>query len=99
MWETVGSAEEQTCGTVSIASKALQRKKREKIVFSDEKIFRIEQKLNAQKDRVYAALIEDLPEGLQAVRHEQFPDSVMVFAAASFDQKFPLKLVENGVKV
>jgi inhibitor of nuclear factor kappa-B kinase subunit alpha len=40
-----------------------------KIVISDEKIFRIEQKLNAQNDRVYATSIEDLPESFRAVRH------------------------------
>jgi len=70
-----------------------------KIVFSDEKIFLIEQKLNAQNDRVYVASIKDLPEGLRAVQREQFPGGVMVFAAASFDHKFPLKFVENGVKI
>src|SRR5271166_5075256 len=32
------------------------------IVFSDEKIFNVEEKLNSQNDRIYAASIEDVPE-------------------------------------
>ena len=53
------------------------------IVFSDEKLFVIEEQLNAQNDRFYAASIEDVPEEVRNVQRFQKPGSVMVWAAGA----------------
>jgi inhibitor of nuclear factor kappa-B kinase subunit alpha len=69
------------------------------IIFSDEKIFTVEEKLNKQNDRIYAASIEDIPEEMRTVPRFQSPSSFMVWAAVSAQGKFPLVFVERGVKV
>lgn len=69
------------------------------IVFSDEKIFTVEEKLNKQNDRIYAASVEDIPEEMRTVPHFQSPSSFMVWAAVSAQGKFPLVFVKRGVKV
>jgi inhibitor of nuclear factor kappa-B kinase subunit alpha len=71
----------------------------ERIVFSDEKLFVIEEHLNAQNDRVYAAAFEDIPEWVRTVQRFQKPGSVMVWGAVSSRGKLPLVFVEPGVKV
>ena len=84
-------------------SKALLRRYAEKdvdrIVFSDEKLFVMEEHLNAQNDRVYAAAFEDIPEQIRTAQRFQKPGSVMVWGAMSSWGKFPLVFVEPGVKV
>ncbi len=45
----------------------------ERIVFSDEKLFVIEEHLNAQNDRVYAGTFEALPEHVRNVQRFQKP--------------------------
>jgi inhibitor of nuclear factor kappa-B kinase subunit alpha len=69
------------------------------IVFSDEKIFTVEEKLNSQNDRIYAAAIEDIPEEIRTVQRFQSPGSFMVWAAISTQGKFALTFVKPGVKV
>jgi len=69
------------------------------IVFSDEKIFTVEEKLNKQNDRFYAAAFEDIAEEIKTVPHFQKPSSFMVWGAVSGKGKFPLVFVEPGVKV
>lgn len=69
------------------------------IVFSDEKIFTVEEKLNKQNDRIYAASIEDIPEEIRTVQRFQSPGNFMVWAAISTQGKFPLVFVKPGVKV
>jgi len=71
----------------------------ERIVFSDEKLFLIEEHFNAQNDRVYAAAFEDIPERVRTVQRFQKPGSVMVWGTVSSRGKFPLVFVEPGVKV
>ena len=68
-------------------------------MFSDEKLFVVEEHLNAQNDRVYAAAFEDIPEGVRTVPRFQKPGSVMVWGAVSSRGKFPLVFVESGVKI
>jgi inhibitor of nuclear factor kappa-B kinase subunit alpha len=69
------------------------------IVFSDEKIFTVEEKLNKQNDRIYAGAIEDIPVEIRTVQRFQSPSSFMVWVAVSAQGKFPLVFVERGVKV
>ena len=93
----------QQCRTRLERSKALLQRYDfgdvERIVFSDEKMFVIEEHLNAQNDRVYAAAFEDIPERVRTVQRFQKPGSVMVWGAVSSGGKFPLVFVESGVKV
>ncbi|CAF1246117.1 unnamed protein product [Didymodactylos carnosus] len=70
-----------------------------KIIFSDEKLFVVEAKLNAQNDRIYSLAIEDIPENLRAVQRFQKSSSVMIWGAISHNGKIPLKSVDKGIKI
>jgi inhibitor of nuclear factor kappa-B kinase subunit alpha len=69
------------------------------IAFSDEKIFVVEEKLNKQNDRIYAAAFEDIPEKMRTVQRFQSRSSIMVWGAVSGEGKFPLVIIDKGVKV
>jgi hypothetical protein len=69
------------------------------IVFSDEKLFVVEEKLNKQNDRIYAAAFEDIPEEIRTVPRYQSRSSFMVWGAVSWEGKFPLVIIDKGVKV
>lgn len=71
----------------------------ENLVFSDEKLFNVEETLNNQNNRIYAASFEDIPEEMRSVERFHHPNSVMVWAAISKKGKFQLTFVEPGVKV
>lgn len=71
----------------------------ENVVFADEKLFMVEEHLNPQNDRIYAAAFEDIPENLRTIEHFQHSSSVMVWGAVSKRGKFPLIFVEKGVKI
>jgi len=71
----------------------------DRIVFSDEKLFVVEESLNSQNDRIYAAAFEDIPEQERTVQRFQKPGSVMIWGAVSSRGKFPLVFVESGVKI
>ena len=62
----------------------------ERIVFSDEKLFVIEEHLNAQSYRVYAAVFEAISWRVRTVQRFQKPGSVMIWGAVSSRDKFPL---------
>ena len=64
------------------------------IVFTDEKIFTVQQHHNVQNDRVYASSKPNIT--IQKAAH---PLSVMVFAGISATKKTPLIFVQQGVKV
>ena len=59
----------------------------------------MEESLNSQNDRIYAAAFEDIPEQERIVQRFQKPGSVMVWGAVSSRGKFPLVFVESGVKI
>src|SRR5271165_2778835 len=61
--------------------------------------FTIEEKLNKQNDRVYAASFEDIPEKFRTVPRFQSRSSFMVWGAVSGEGKFPLIFIDQGVKV
>lgn len=69
------------------------------IIFSDEKLFTTEVKMNAQNDRVYSLAIDDIPEHVRTVSTFQNKNSVMVWGAISHNGKIPLKFVDKGVKI
>lgn len=69
------------------------------IVFSDEKIFQIEQFVNSQNDRVYLTdrSYENLSHRLATRR--QHPPQIMVWASVTADGRSPIVFIEPGVKV
>ncbi|WKX94524.1 hypothetical protein Q1695_011645 [Nippostrongylus brasiliensis] len=64
------------------------------ILFTDEKLFTVEEVLNRQNHRVYAKSNPHV-----AVSRSSHPASVMVFAGVTADGKTPLWFVPKGVKV
>lgn len=70
-----------------------------KILFSDEKLFTVEEKLNAQNDRVYGVSISDIPTEFREVDREKYPASVMVWGGFSSCGKTPLVFLEKGVRL
>jgi transposase len=69
------------------------------IVFSDEKLFVVEESFNPQNNRVYGLSIEAIPEHLRTVQRFQKPGSLMVWGAMSKMGKCPLVFVDKGVKI
>ena len=73
--------------------------KKGKVIFSDEKIFTVEAKVNSQNDRVLANKAKDISENIRNIYHRQKPASVMVWAAVSKTWKLPLIFVEPKTKI
>ena len=69
------------------------------LVFSDEKLFSVEEKLNSQNTRIYAFSVEDIPEEIRTVQRFQKEDKVMIWAGISKIGKFPLVFIESGVRI
>lgn len=69
------------------------------IVFSDEKIFTIQQFVNKQNDRVWlkGKSTDNLEQRLAT--RKQAPASVMVWAAVTAEGRSPLVFIDQGVKV
>lgn len=69
------------------------------IIFSDEKLFLLQDSHNQQNDRVYAAKLADAPRDKLAVERFQNVSRVMVWGAISLRGKLPLHFVDPGVKI
>jgi inhibitor of nuclear factor kappa-B kinase subunit alpha len=84
-------------------SKALLRRvasrRWETVVFSDEKVFTIEQSLNKQNDRIWMASLPSSNSSFQMAARSQKPASLMVWAAITSNGKSPLHFVKPGVKI
>ena len=65
-------------------------------MFTDEKIFTIEQSFNSQNDRIWA---ESSPGEDVIVTRIQKPVSIMVWGGISATSKTPLLFLEKGVKM
>ncbi|KAI6648777.1 MhmaT1 transposase [Oopsacas minuta] len=68
-------------------------------LFSDEKLFTIEEATNPQNDRIISSSISSIPEELRYVSRIQKPLSVMVWAGISSIGRTPLIFVPAGVKI
>lgn len=79
--------------------KRLGRKLVEKVIFSDEKMWLLEESYNSQNDRIYAASIQDIPAKDRIVNRYQNSSAVMVWGAVSQKGKLPLIFIEKGVKI
>jgi inhibitor of nuclear factor kappa-B kinase subunit alpha len=71
----------------------------DKIVFSDEKYFRVQETHNSQNVRIYAACIQDIPEEERTVQRFKHESKVMIWCGISKKAKFPMVFIEPGVKV
>lgn len=71
----------------------------ERVVFSDEKLFGVEEKLNSQNVRLYSMSIEDIPEELRTVQRFQNEKKVMVWCGISKKGKFPMVFIESGIRI
>ncbi|XP_053949260.1 uncharacterized protein LOC128857534 [Anastrepha ludens] len=68
----------------------------EKIVFTDEKLFTVEQAHNHQNDRNWST---EAPGPSSIVKHCQNPRSVMVWGGICASGKTPLIFIDQGVKI
>ena len=71
----------------------------EKVVFSDEKLFTVEEALNKQNDRILSRTVSSIPEEYRLVKRVQKPSYVMVWAGISAEGRIPLVFVPSGVKI
>jgi inhibitor of nuclear factor kappa-B kinase subunit alpha len=69
------------------------------IVFSDEKLFTIEQSFNRQNDRILATGLSEMVENARHVTRTQKPASVMIWAGITAEGRTPLCFIDQGVKV
>lgn len=69
------------------------------IIFSDEKLFVLEEKFNVQNDRLWAVGIEDIPKDKRNIPRYQNASAVMVWGAVSRSHKFDLVFIERNVKI
>ncbi|KAF2899948.1 hypothetical protein ILUMI_06238 [Ignelater luminosus] len=69
------------------------------IIFSDEKLFVLEDVFNPQNGRLYATKIENIPHNKKNVCRFQNKTTVMVCGAVSFNGVLPLVFVEKGVEI
>lgn len=68
------------------------------ILFTDEKIFTVEEKFNKQNDRVYARSSREAREVVAKVQRGHHPASVMVWWGVSYSGATSLHFCESGVK-
>lgn len=72
--------------------------KHRQILFTDEKIFTVEESFNKQNDRVYAHSAAEASQLIPRVQRGHFPASVMVWWGVSYDGVTELHFCEKGVK-
>lgn len=77
----------------------LRRHDARKILFTDEKIFTVEEKFNRQNNKVYAKSSKDVPASARNVSRTHHPASVMVWWGVSYEGVTPLHFCQQGVKV
>ncbi|KAI6647167.1 Transposase [Oopsacas minuta] len=71
----------------------------DQILFSDEKLFTVEEASNRQNDRILASRSQDIPDSIKYIDRVQKPFSLMVWAGVSIDSRTNLIIVPQGVKI
>ena len=86
------------CGSRDVANSSVEPllSRWEGILFTDEKLFTVEQAHNHQNDRSWSA---EAPGTSAIVEHRQNPQSVMVWGGICASGKTPLVFVDQGVKI
>lgn len=69
------------------------------IIFSDEKLFVLEETFVAQNDRLYSTSISDIPSKKRDIPRFQNRTTVMVWGALCYNGVLPLIFVDKGVKI
>ena len=69
------------------------------ILFSDEKIFTVEEASNSQNDRILARSSKDIPDNIKYTDRVQKPLSVMVWGGVCSNARTNLVFVPQGVKI
>lgn len=69
------------------------------ILFTDEKLFTVEEASNRQNDRILSSAVSTIPETHRLVKRVQKPSSLMVWAGVSAVGRTPLVFVPSGVKI
>ncbi|XP_026325277.1 uncharacterized protein LOC113234191 [Hyposmocoma kahamanoa] len=69
-----------------------------KILFTDEKIFTIEQHFNKQNDRIYAQSSKEASQLVDRVQRGHYPTSVMVWWGVSYEGVTEPYFCEKGIK-
>lgn len=77
----------------------LSRHAGQEFVFSDEKLFVLQQPHNAQNDRLWAPTLASIPPSQINIPRFQSAASVMVWGAVSRRGKLPLVFIEKNVKI
>ncbi len=80
----------------NILQARFSRGRHRSILFSDEKLFTIEQSHNNQNDRIWTS---ESPLESGIVSRSQKPKSVMVWAGITHNGKSPLIFIDEGIKV
>ncbi len=80
----------------NILQARFSRGRHRSILFSDEKLFTIEQFHNNQNDRIWTS---ESPLESGIVSRSQKPKSVMVWAGITHNGKSPLIFIDEGIKV
>lgn len=70
-----------------------------RILFTDEKVFTIEEKFNPQNDRVYARTSQDAQRKAPRVQRGHFPASVMIWWGVLWNGATEVHFCEPGVKI
>lgn len=94
-----GLTEKQKLARVVRSKELLQRHADCEILFSDEKMFLLQDSHNQQNDRVYGAKLTDVPKDKLAIQRFQNVSRVMVWGGISRNVKLPLLFIESGVKI
>jgi hypothetical protein len=68
----------------------------ERIVFTDKKLFAVEQAYNRQNDRSWSA---EAPGPSSVIEHRQNPQTIIVWGRICTSSKTPLVIVNEGVKI
>ena len=71
----------------------------DQVLFSDEKLFTVEEVSNSQNDRILSQSLSTIPDKFRYVKRVQKPLSVMVWAGVSAVGRTPLVFVPPGVKI
>ncbi|KAI6648537.1 hypothetical protein LOD99_8017 [Oopsacas minuta] len=71
----------------------------DQILFSDEKLFTVEEASNRQNDRILASRSQDIPVSIKYIDRVQKPLSLMVWAGVSADSRTNLIFVPQGMKI
>ena len=71
----------------------------DKILFSDEKLFTVEESYNRQNDRILASSSKCISSELRFIDRVQKPLSIMVWAGVSADSRTNLIFIQKGGRI